>query len=181
MQHGGMMFPYRVRHHGKYYTLLTSGFLHANGVHLLMNMLTLFFFGPTLELIVGPYRFVLLYFLCLILSGLPSLYRHRNNPAYATLGASGAVSGILFSYILYLPLSTIFIMYFPVGLPALGFGAMYLLYTLWESRHKRSTINHDAHLAGAISGLLLTILFDPESILVFLTSIGISLPLSWLP
>lgn len=125
--------------------------------------------------------FVSLYLLCLVLSGLPSMYRHRNNPAYATLGASGAVSGILFSYILYLPLSSIFILYFPVGLPALAFGALYLGYTLWESRHKRSTINHEAHLAGALSGLVLTLVFDPESLLVFLTSIGVALPLAWLP
>jgi membrane associated rhomboid family serine protease len=181
MQQRGMMFPYRVWHQREYHTLFTSGFLHANGTHLLVNMITLFFFGPTLELIVGPYMFVSLYLLCLVLSGLPSMYRHRNNPAYATLGASGAVSGILFSYILYLPLSSIFILYFPVGLPALAFGALYLGYTLWESRHKRSTINHEAHLAGALSGLVLTLVFDPESLLVFLTSIGVALPLAWLP
>ena len=142
-------------------------------MHLLFNMITLLFFGPALEGILGPVRFVILYVVCLLLSGLPSVYRHRDNPNYATLGASGAVSGVLFSYIVYMPMSKIYTFFIPIGIPAAIFGGAYLAYTFWESRRERGIINHDAHLAGALAGILLTIAMDPSSILVFLTAVNL--------
>jgi len=171
LQRDGMMFPFRVWHHKQWHTLISSAFLHANGMHLLFNMITLMFFGPALEGILGPVRFVILYLVCLVLSGLPSVYRHRDNPNYATLGASGAVSGVLFSYIVYMPMSKIYTFFIPIGIPAALFGGAYLAYTFWESRRERGIINHDAHLAGALAGILLTIAMDPSSVLVFLTAV----------
>jgi membrane associated rhomboid family serine protease len=172
-QNDGMMFPYRVWHLREWHTLVTSALLHANGTHLLFNMITLFFFGPSLERILGPSLYLTLYIVSMIVAGIPSVIRHKDNPNYATLGASGAVSAVLFSYILYMPLSKIYLFFIPIGIPAALFGFMYLAYTFWESRRGHGTINHDAHLAGAIIGIVLTFIMDPMSVQIFLHAIGI--------
>lgn len=173
LQNEGMLWPYRAWHGRQWHTLLTSAFLHSNGMHLLFNMITFLFFGPALEGIIGPANLVLIYVLSALIAGLPSLYRHRNNPRYATLGASGAVSGILFSYILYMPMNRIFLFFIPIGIPAALFGLLYLAYTYWESRRESGIINHDAHLAGAIAGIVLTIILNPGVINTFLETVGI--------
>lgn len=173
LQNNAMLWPFRVWHERQWQTLVTSAFLHANGTHLIFNMVTLLFFGPALEGILGTGRFLLLYAVSLVLAGLPSVFRHRNNPNYATLGASGAVSGVLFSYIVYMPMSKIYTFFVPIGIPAAIFGAVYLAYTFWESRRQRGIINHDAHLAGALAGIVLTLLMDPTAALVFLTAVGL--------
>jgi membrane associated rhomboid family serine protease len=142
-------------------TLVTSGFVHADLMHLAFNMLTFWFFGPPLEWRIGTTMFVLLYAAGLLVSQLGSYLKHRKHPEYATLGASGAISAVMFAYIVYAPTSRLSLLIFPVPVPAPLFGVVYLAYTWWSARQSRDRINHDAHLGGALTGLAFVALFDP--------------------
>jgi len=148
-----LLRPYRVVRDKTYGTLITCGFVHANFGHLLFNALTLFFFGPTLERDIGTSRFALLYFIGLVVSSLGTVLKHKDKPDYASLGASGAILSVLFAYIVYHPLDNIYL-YFAIGVPAVLFAFGYLAYTWWASTHARGRINHDAHLDGALTGLI---------------------------
>jgi membrane associated rhomboid family serine protease len=144
-------------------TLVTSGFVHADMPHLLFNMLTFWFFGPPLEGRIGTPLFVLLYASGLLVSQYGSYRKQRHNPDYATLGASGAISAVLFTYIVYWPTSTLILLFLPIPIPAPLFGIAYLAYTWWSARQSRDRINHDAHLGGALTGLAFVALFDPQA------------------
>ena len=146
-------------------TLITSGFVHADMAHLLMNMLTFWFFGPPLEWRIGTPMFVLLYAAGLLASQLGTYFKHRNHPEYATLGASGAISAVMFAYIVYAPTSRLSLLILPIPVPAPVFGLAYLAYTWWSARNSRDRINHDAHLGGALAGLAFVALFDPGAYL----------------
>ncbi len=169
----GMLRPYEAYREGKWYQLITSGFLHGNSTHLLFNMITFFFFGPQLEQIIGTGLFLLLYFSALIISSIPTLFLHRNNPNYASLGASGAVGAVIFSYILFYPLSNLYIIFIPVGIPAVLFGILFLVVSYYAGRRQLGAINHDAHFTGAVYGLLFTLIFIPRSFENFLSAVGI--------
>jgi membrane associated rhomboid family serine protease len=155
-----MFRPYDLMRKQHYYTLLTSGLVHLNGSHLLFNMLTLYFFGPPLEQVVGTQRLVLLYVLALIVSNVRTYLRHRNDARYASLGASGAVSAVLFAAIVYFPRQSLFILPIPIPIPAPLFAVGYLLYSWYSSRRGEDGINHTAHIDGAITGLLFVALAD---------------------
>jgi membrane associated rhomboid family serine protease len=142
-------------------TAITSGFVHADLMHLIFNMMTFWFFGVPLERRIGTPMFLLLYAAGLLLSQLGSYMKHRNNPEYATLGASGAISAVLFASIVYFPTNSLMILPIPVPIPAPLFAVGYLAYTVWSARQNRGRINHDAHLGGALSGLVFVALFDP--------------------
>ena len=144
-------------------TLVTSGFVHADLPHLLFNMLTFWFFGPPLERRIGTPMFVLLYAAGLLVSQYGSYRKQRHNPQYATLGASGAISAVLFANIVYWPTNTLILMFLPIPIPAPLFGIAYLAYTWWSARQSRGRINHDAHLGGALAGLAFVALFDPQA------------------
>ncbi|MBK6672758.1 MAG: rhomboid family intramembrane serine protease [Proteobacteria bacterium] len=144
-------------------TLVTSGFVHADLPHLLFNMLTFWFFGPPLERRIGTPMFVLLYAAGLLVSQYGSYRKQRHNPQYATLGASGAISAVLFANIVYWPTNTLILMFLPIPIPAPLFGIAYLAYTWWSARQSRDRINHDAHLGGALAGLAFVALFDPQA------------------
>lgn len=148
-----LLRPYWMLKERDYSTLITSGFIHGDGTHLLFNALTLFFFGPDLEMRIGTTRFLALYFIGLVLSSLGTVYKQRNNPDYAALGASGAILAVLFAYIVYFPTRTLYL-YFALPIPAVLFAFGYMAYSWWASRHRRDNINHDAHLDGALTGLL---------------------------
>ncbi len=156
-----MLHPYSVAKGHKAYTLLTSGLVHADWMHLFFNMFTFYAFAFSLERMMGSWQFGLLYFLGLVLSDLPTVFKHKNDFHYNSLGASGAISAVLFSYILFNPLSKIYIMFIPIGIPAVAFGALYLIYCVYASRNSRDNINHDAHFFGALTGLIFTIIFVP--------------------
>jgi membrane associated rhomboid family serine protease len=156
-----LLRPYEFARGRRRWSLVTSAFVHADFPHLLFNSMTLWFFGPGLERIIGSPRFGLLYGIGLLVSPWRSLMKHRDDPDYATLGASGAISAVLFASIVYRPLDRIAFMLLPVPIPAPLFAVGYLAYTWWSSRQQRDRINHDAHLGGALAGLTFVALTDP--------------------
>ncbi len=155
--------PYEFARGIRRITLVTHAFVHADLPHLLFNMLTFFFFGPQLEGFIGTERFVLLYMLGLLVSPLSSYRKHRNDPGYATLGASGAISAVLFAAIVYFPTSKLSLILLPIPVPAPLFGVAYLAYSWWSARQNRGNINHDAHFAGALTGLVFVAITDPRA------------------
>lgn len=168
----GMMIPYRVVRENTWYELISSGFLHAGIGHLFLNMFVLFFFGPILESSIGVQHFLTLYFTGLVISSLPSLFMHKDNPEFATLGASGAVESVLFGFIVLYPLEPIYIMFIPIGIPSLFFGVMFLAYSIYASK-SGGKINHEAHIAGAVWGAIYMIIFVPNAFEYFLRALGI--------
>jgi len=167
-----IMQPYAVARRYRVYTVLTSGMIHADYMHLLFNMLSYYFFAFNLEPVIGHWQFGLLYVLSLILSDLPTVYKHRNDEWYSCLGASGAVSAVIFSAIVYNPVGLMGFLFLPFQIYAVVFGALYLLYCSYASRNARDNINHDAHFFGALSGLLITIVLHPHVVHLFLEQIS---------
>ncbi len=157
-----MLHPYSVYRKNKVYTLITSGLIHANWMHLIFNMFTFFFFAFKLEATIGHWQFGLIYLLGMILSDLPSVVKHKNDFWYNSLGASGAISAVLFSYILFYPFSTLMIFPLPIPIWACLFGILYLIYCAYMSKNSRDNINHDAHFFGAIAGVLITVILEPR-------------------
>jgi len=152
--------PYHFLPKRQYDTMILSGFVHADIGHLLFNMFTFYFFAFPMERFIGTVPFVFLYFFGLVISHTCTWYKQRNNPGYASLGASGAISAVLFAYIVYFPTTTLMIIPIPVPIPAFLFAIGYVAYSYWASTQNTGRINHDAHLCGAISGLLFVALTD---------------------
>lgn len=163
--------PYRAIRKNTWYELITSGFLHGGYTHLAFNMITLFFFGPVLERSIGETHFLLLYFTGLLASSIPSLIRHKHNPSYATIGASGAVEAVLFGFIVIFPFEKIYLFLIPIGIPAIIFGAVFVAYSIWASK-KEGKINHEAHVGGAAWGVIYMLAFVPNTIDHVLTVFG---------
>ena len=152
--------------------MIMSGFIHADLGHLLFNMFTFYFFAFPMERYIGTPRFVVLYFLGLVLSHSCTWYKQRNNAEYASLGASGAISAVLFAYIVYFPTSTLMIIPIPVPIPAFLFAIGYVGYSYWAAAKSNDRINHDAHLCGAISGLAFVGVTDPAAYVRLLGVLG---------
>lgn len=148
---------------GEWWRLLTHGFIHADGAHLAFNMITLFFFGTVMERVLAPRigiaGFVGFYLAGIVAAGLPTHLRHRRDPRYRSLGASGAVAAVLFAYILLAPWSMLLVFFVPV--PAIVFAVVYVGYSLWAEYHARDHINHGAHLWGAAWGVAFMLLLEP--------------------
>jgi len=156
-----LLRPYWLTRRGEYYRLITSGFVHADFGHLLFNMLTFYFFAFTLERVIGTERFLMLYFTALVLSDLGTWLKHKDDPQYASLGASGAILAVLFASIVYFPDRSLMIIPIPIPIPAPLFAVLYLGYSWWSARHSRGRINHDAHIGGALTGLAFVAATEP--------------------
>lgn len=167
-----MLSPYNVSRRHKVYTLITSGLIHADWMHLIFNMVTFFSFGFALERMIGSLNFGILYFVSMVAADIPSVIKHKNDIWYNSLGASGAISAVLFSYILFVPFSSMIIFPIPIPIWAIVFGPLYLVYCVYASRQARDNINHDAHFFGALAGIILTILLVPGTIPHFLTQLA---------
>ena len=152
--------PYFFLRKKQYDTIYLSGLVHADLGHLLFNMITFYFFAFPLERHFGTTRFLLLYFFGLVASHFCTYFKHKDNAQYASLGASGAISAVLFAYIVYFPTTTLMIIPIPVPIPAWLFALGYVGYSYWASLHSRGRINHDAHLCGAVSGLVFVAMID---------------------
>lgn len=158
----GLMWPYYIKRDKQYLRFILSGFLHADYTHLFFNMLTLFFFGRNLEFIFnaaftnGQVLYVLLYFLGMIAADLPSYIKHQNNAVYRSLGASGAVSAVVFGMIVFDPWGEMMIYFIRVSM--LVYAVLYLIYCIYASKQGLGgNINHDAHMWGSIFGFVFTL------------------------
>ncbi|RYY35377.1 MAG: rhomboid family intramembrane serine protease [Sphingobacteriaceae bacterium] len=168
-----ILHPYSISRKQKIYTLITSGFIHNDWMHLFFNVFTFYSFAFYLESIIGHWQFLVLYMVTLVLSDLPTVYKNRDHYGYRSLGASGAISGVLFSFILFNPKAELGIFPLPFHIPAYIFGVLYLVYCTYASKYSHDRINHDAHLYGALSGIVITIILKPEAINAFLTEMGL--------
>lgn len=157
------LWPPGIRQKRQYYRFLTYGFVHADMQHLLFNMITLFFFGRAVEQLLGAYLgpvgFALFYLTAVVVSILPSYQQHRNDSRYVSIGASGAVSAVLFSFILFQPWSMIIVFVIPV--PAIVYAVLYVGFTIYMDRRGKDNINHSAHLWGAAYGVMITLAVAP--------------------
>ena len=156
--------PYWFWPRQQFATLVTSAFLHADLPHLLFNAFTFWAFAFSLERQIGTLRFIALYAFGLLVSSAGTWLMHRREPGYQTLGASGAILAVLFAAIVYTPSQSIFILPIPVPIPAPLFALAYLAYSVWASRQARGRVNHDAHLGGAVAGVLFVLLTDTPAI-----------------
>ena len=153
--------PYWFLRRRQYATIVTSGLVHADLPHLIFNLITFYFFAFQLEKQIGGARFAALYLIGLVVSDAGTYFKHRNNPDYASLGASGAISAVLFASIVYFPWQKLFIIPIPVPIPAPIFAIGYVAYSWYSARHARGRINHDAHLGGALAGQAFVAITDP--------------------
>jgi membrane associated rhomboid family serine protease len=171
-----MMNPYTINNRKQYYRFITSGFIHADHVHLFFNMFSLYFFGTTIEyifgLVFGPagtIYFLALYFLGIIVSDIPSYMKHRNNPGYNALGASGGVASVIFASIIFQPLANIYIYFVPI--PGFILGIAYIFFSWYQGKKANDNVNHDAHLYGALFGVVFCAVLYPQSLPEFVEQI----------
>jgi len=170
--------PYRVHHYKEYYRMLSSGFLHGSWLHLLINLFVFHEFGRLVEYkflskygsLTGAILYLVFYLLAIVVSDFRSLKKHQNNPSFSSIGASGAVSAILFVYIFFEPWS-ILLLYFVIPMPAIIGGILYLWYSSYAAKNMQDRIDHDAHFAGAIFGFLAALILFSDSVQIFLSKL----------
>lgn len=174
LYHKLILNPYQVKHRKQWYRMLTSGFMHADYIHLLVNMLVLFSFGRNVEVYyamafgdAGPYMYVLLYLSAIVAANASTQFKYQNSSYYNSLGASGAVSAILFTSILFAPLNTI-LLYGIIKLPGIVWAIAYLAFSVYMGKKQSDNINHEAHYYGAIYGVLFTIVLKPTVFIDFI-------------
>ena len=168
-------WPYEIVNHHKYYQVITSAFLHADLMHIAFNMFTLFSFGPVLEgmfvmnfgQVLGSLYFFLIYFISLLSGSLLTLVFNYKNPNYVAVGASGAISGIIFSYVLFFPFSKLLVFFIPM--PAFLFAFIYVGVSIYGVKNKFGNIGHESHLGGALGGVLATFILIDGAFKFFLS------------
>lgn len=169
-----ILWPPAITRSREYHRLVSYGLVHADFGHLLFNMITLFFFGRVVErfytALLGTLGFALFYILALVVSILPTYLKNKSNPNYRSLGASGAVSAVLFAYILMYPWSRIIV--FVVPMPAIVYALLYTVYSIFMDRRGQGNINHSAHLWGAAFGVAFSLLMKPELVTHFLSQMS---------
>ncbi len=168
-------WPYQIVHEKKYYQVITSAFLHANFMHLFFNMFALYTFGSFLEgffisnlgSFEGSLYFFLIYFISLLFGSVLTVVFHYNDPGYVAVGASGAVSGIVFSYIIFFPQSMLYVFFIPM--PAYLFAFLWIAFSVYGMRSKLGNIGHEAHLGGAIGGFVSTLILIDGSMRILIS------------
>lgn len=172
--------PYSIRHERQPWRFLSYGFLHADYIHLLINMMVLWSFGGVVEGVyqyffpgIGGMLYLVLYVAGIIISVVPSYFKNKNNPNYNAVGASGAVSAIVFASILFAPNGKIYLFFIPIGIPAFIFGFLYLIYSYTMARKSHGTIGHDAHFWGAVFGIIFSIICIPTIVFHFWNEVSI--------
>lgn len=152
----------KIRYQKQYWRLISSGFLHIGWGHLIMNMLVLYIFAEPLILSLGLLNFIVIYFISEIIGNLVSLFFHRNHYDYTAVGASGAVSGIVFACIVLSPQSEIASLFIPIGIPGWIYALIYLLGSIYAIKKNIDNIGHEAHLGGGLAGILMTFIIAPS-------------------
>lgn len=147
---------------GQWYRLFSSGFIHVDWTHLFFNMFSLFVFGGSLERALGPFLFVALYLVSLVGGNLLAWFYHRENPEYRAVGASGAISGLIFAAIVLFPNMELALLFLPFFFPAWIYGLLFLAYSMYGIGKQNDNIGHEAHLGGAVVGLLFTLILRPS-------------------
>ena len=166
------LVPYRTTHQKEWWRVITHGFVHADYMHLIINMLVFYSFGAAVEGIFGTYtashslHFSTLYFGGMVVASISSVVKYRNNYNYCSVGASGAVAAVLFAYVFFLPWNKLLIMGI-IPVPGIIFAFIYLIYSMYMSKRGGDNINHDAHFYGAAFGFLYPLLIDPSLARVF--------------
>jgi membrane associated rhomboid family serine protease len=163
-----LFVPYRVKHGNQWVGLFGHMLLHADFTHLLFNMLSLYFLGSVLEqemidaygLVKGEIQFLIIYLIGGLFSTLIPFMRHQNNPHYRSLGASGAVSAVIFATILWRPDMELMLFFIPIPIPAYVFGPLYLAFEYWADKRGQTGIAHDAHIGGALFGIFYVLILN---------------------
>lgn len=164
--------PFVINARNEYHRFISHAFIHANWTHLAVNMFVLWMFGTSVEMLYPMITdgswvlpFLGLYFGGVLFASIPSYKKHVTNPSYRAVGASGAVSAVLFAQILMLPTRSVEMLFIPVPMPAWVFGGLYLAYSWYMDKHRADNVAHDAHFYGAVFGLVYTALLEPQLIL----------------
>lgn len=169
-----MFSPYLVHEKGQWYRLFSHLFVHAGYAHLAFNMLTLYFFGDLVEYVFardfpgkGQVIYVLFFLVAGFCASIPAYYKHKENYLYNAVGASGAVSAVLFASILFNPLAKIYIFFIPIGIPAFIFGILYLIFSARMAKAGTDNIAHDTHFWGSVFGFVFPLALNYKYIFVF--------------
>ena len=170
-----VLHPYTMKEQREWYRFISSGFIHADWVHLLMNMIVLFYFGTVVESWLvginqptGRLLYVAFYIVAIAIANISSYLKHRNNPGYRSLGASGAVSAVVFASIICQPGMVVRFIFLPVNIPGYVFAVLYIIYSIGMARYGKDQINHEAHLYGALFGLAFASVLSPAHLIAFL-------------
>lgn len=177
------LMPYRTVHQKEYYRIFTHAFLHADYIHLGVNMFVLYSFGTYVESVFRQLQmegligssiisYITLYVGGIVIATLTSIKKQKDNPYYISIGASGAVSAVVFTSIFLAPMQMLSL-FFIVPIPGIVFGILYLLYSNYMSKKSGDNINHDAHFTGAVFGFLFPMLINPKLIVIFLAGLGL--------
>ena len=173
-----IMNPYTINRHKQVYRFVTSGFIHNDHMHLLWNMFSFYFFGTAVERVfsavfgdAGGFYFVALYIIAIVVSDLPTYLKNKHNPSYNSLGASGGVSAVIFAYIIFQPLQSICI-YIALCMPGFILGSLYIFFSWYQGRKANDNINHDAHLYGALFGLVFCVVLYPDCVPMFIEQLS---------
>jgi membrane associated rhomboid family serine protease len=171
-----ILWPPAIDRLKQYDRLVTHGFIHADFSHLLFNMITLYFFSRDVEGLVlqriGAVGYGLFYLSAIVVAILPTYTRHRHDSQYRSLGASGAVSAVLFASILMAPWTGIYIFFIPIPVPAIIYAVLYIGYSIWMDRRGTDNVNHSAHLWGAAYGVMFMLILEPSLLAHFINELG---------
>ena len=168
-------WPTAEKNQKEYYRFLSSGFVHGSWIHLIINMFVFYQFGQEVEEkfiseldpMLGSLLFLVVYLLIIVLADIPSFMKHKDNPHYASIGASGAVSGIMMMYVIFYPWKML-LLYAVLPIPGVIAGIAYIIYSSWADKQQKGRIDHSAHLYGAILGIIFLFALKPSIIPVFI-------------